>query len=67
MIRPSNYYASLDSRISGAVAHTADPRQLWLLIAETELALAAAPDPESLREALSQLKQTHALFVQAVP
>jgi hypothetical protein len=59
MIRPDNYYVSLDSRISGAIAHTADPRQLWLLIAETELALAAAPDPASLRAALAQLKQTH--------
>ena len=55
------------SRISYAVAHTADLRQLSQLIAETELALADAPDPASLRAALSQLKQTHALFVQAVP
>ena len=47
MIRPDNYYASLEQRISYAVTHTADPRQLSLLIAETELTLAAAPDPRA--------------------
>ena len=65
MIRPANNYVSLEQRISYAVAHTADPQQLWLLIAETELALADAPDPAGLRAALAQLKQTHAVLVQA--
>jgi hypothetical protein len=43
----------------------ADVRVLSLLTAETELALADAPDPASLRAALSDLKQTYAELVQA--
>jgi hypothetical protein len=67
MIRPDNYYVSLGQRISYAVAHTGDLRQLWLLIAETELSLDDSPDPQSLRAQLSNLKQTYTTLVQAVP
>jgi hypothetical protein len=66
MIRPDNYYVSLAQRISYAVAHS-DLRQLWLLIAETELSLDDSPDPQSLRAQLSNLKQTYTTLVQAVP
>ena len=40
-------------------------RQREALIAEAELALADAPDPAGLRATLAQLKQTHAMLVQA--
>ena len=65
MIKPNNYYASLQQRINYAISSGTDARQLEALIAEAELAFAAAPDPARLHATLAQLKQTHAVLVQA--
>ena len=59
-MKPVNYYPSLIQRITFARQHSIDVLQLELLIKETELALADAPDPAGLCETLSVLKQTHA-------
>ena len=64
-MKPNNYFPSLEQRISFAVAKATDVRELEALIAETELSLADAPDPESLRTLLSDLKQTHTTLVRA--
>ena len=64
-MKPINYYPSLAQRINYAISSGTDARQLEALIAEAELALSDAPDPARLRATLAQLKQTHAVLVQA--
>ena len=60
MRQQSNYFASLEARINGAINKTADARQLEALIREAEHNLAEAPDPARLRATLDRLQAAHA-------
>ena len=58
-MKQTSYYPSLEQRSRAAISNNAAADQLEALIAETERAFDAAPDPESLQAMLLKLKTAH--------